>query len=77
MPKGAGFTTSATVVAARVQRDALTFRRSTAALASGTVAPKGSASGHASWDLASAGVTPVSLSQSSESRRTPVIVPAG
>jgi hypothetical protein len=52
-PKGAGLN-SATVVAARVQRDALAFRRSTAALANGTAAPKGSASGHASWDSAGA-----------------------
>jgi hypothetical protein len=40
--------------AARVQRDAHAFRRSTAALARGTIHPQGSASGHASWDLAGA-----------------------
>jgi hypothetical protein len=52
--------------AARVRRDALASRRSTAALARG-FAPAGSTPGHASWDLDPAGVTRLRLSQSRES----------
>jgi hypothetical protein len=47
----------------RIQRDALAFRRSTAALARG-FRPAGSTPGHASWDAVQAGVTRPFLSQS-------------
>jgi len=53
--------------AARVQRDALAYRRSTTALATGTFIPMAAAPGQASWDVVEAGVTRSFLSQSSES----------
>ena len=46
------FPTAASVDAARVQRDALASRRSTAALAREIIRPRGSVSGQASCDLA-------------------------
>jgi len=60
---GSGVAAPSPAAAARVQRDALAFRRSTAALARG-FRPAGSTPGHASWDADPAGVTRLHLSQS-------------
>jgi hypothetical protein len=59
----AGVAARRPVAAARVRRDALASRRSTAALARG-LRPAGSTPGHASWDVDHAGVTRLRLSQS-------------
>src|SRR6202051_2839056 len=41
----------------------------------GSIRPKGSASGQASWDLVCAGVTRLRLSQSRDAPPTPVVMP--
>ena len=55
----------------------LAFRRSTTALARGSVSSQRLSSGQASGDAVCAGVTRLRLSQSSDAPRMPVIVPAG